>query len=81
MSKILKANKVKMQVHIQIDIDCKICGKHFMSSTEKKVSISAYSELQPNIPRAKCPQCDSRYIYNGNSGFDIQLKKDGTKIK
>ena len=74
MKNILNVNKVKMQVAIQLDINCKVCGKDFMSSNEKKVSASILSELQWNIPIAKCPKCSTKYVWNGNNGFDIVLK-------
>ena len=71
MSKTLNASKVQMLVAIELTIECKICGKEFMSSNKKKVSPSIISDLQWNIPTAKCPKCNSKYIYNGNNGFDI----------
>lgn len=80
MKKNLNASKVKILVAIELNIKCKICGKEFMSSNEKRVSPSIISELQWNIPIAKCPQCSSKYVWNGNNGFDIINPKAIIKI-
>lgn len=71
MKKTLNASKVQILVAIELNIECKICGKEFMSSNEKRFSTSSISELQWNMPIAKCPKCNSKYVWNGNKSFDI----------